>query len=270
MTIIVILIGLFISHFFTAVGSWRRYDWLLWPMREARHRFGQFAWMPLAMVIAVSLVIGVGLAGIVTRVAGTPGWLVLALLTVVYTFGPRDLDRDVDQVLDDPGHADGREAAEALGLGPRSGSVAAAAAVFDSARERWFGILFWFVLLGIPGALLYRLTQQTLTLSGLTPDEADWLARLRWILEWPVLALMLLAAGLSADFDRVHQAWKGYHRERPVWLLSPAVFREVAARLVEDSSAIPVGLRLARRLVWRMLVLWLVIMSLMLLAGWLA
>lgn len=269
MTIIVILIGLVISHFFTAVGDWRRYDWLLWPVREVRSRYPEQAWAPLAIVIAVSLVLGVGAAGLVTWLAGTPGWLLLALLTVVYTFGPRDLDRDVDQILDDPDHADAREAAQALGLKPGAGSVDATAAVFHSARERWFAILFWFVLLGIPGALLYRLSQQTLEMPSLSAEEVDWLARLRWLMEWPVLALMLVAAGLSADFDRVHQAWKRYHRDRPAWLLSPPVFTDVAAQLVDESSAVPVGLRLGRQVVWRMLVLWLVVMSLMLLAGWL-
>lgn len=269
MTIIVILAGFLISHFASAVGRVRSHQWLLWPVDALRQRFGEYDWVALAAVIAVSLVVGVGGAALVTWLAGWAGWMLLALAAVIYTLGPRDLDRDVDCILADPGHADAREAAAALGMSENSGSVEAGAAVFHSACERWFAILFWFVLLGIPGALLYRLCEQALRSPSLAPGEIDWLARLRWVMEWPVLALMLVSLGLVADFDRVYQAWKRYHADRAAWLLSPPVFRAIAAELIEESSAAAVGLRLGRRLIWRMLVLWLVVMSLMLLAGWL-
>src|SRR3970282_994329 len=88
--------------------------------------------------------------------------LVFALAVLFYTWGPRDLDVDVEAILDarDPL---ARRAAAAR-LWPRTGTAsleggALAEAVFRSALQRWFGVLFWFLLLGPVGALLYRLTQ---------------------------------------------------------------------------------------------------------------
>lgn len=268
MTIIVVLAGLLISHFMTGVGHWRNFDWLLWPVHQLRSQFPDQAWIAMVSVILGSVLAAFLATWIVTALFGMPGWLLLALAVFIYTLGPRDLDRDVDTAIEQPDHADGREAAASIGLTEDSTAVEAVAGTLHAARTRWFSILFWFVVLGIPGALLYRLAESALNIADLSADEIDWLGRLRWVMEWPVLALMLISAGLGTDLDRVHQAWKRYHQDRPWWLLSPPVFDEVADDLTDPLATRDDGLRMGRRLVWRMLVLWLVVMSLMLLAGW--
>lgn len=270
MTIIVVLVGLLISHFLTGAGQWRNFDWMLWPVRELRGRFPDQPWIALVTVVLTTVLVAALASWIMVGLFGTPGWLMLALVVFVYTLGPRDLNGDIAQMLDQPDHADAREAAQSLGLEEDSSPGEAVAATLHAARSRWFSILFWFVVLGIPGALLYRLGEKALSMTDLSADEADWLGRLRWVMEWPVHALMLVSAGLGADLDRVHQAWTRYHQSRPWWLLSPPVLDEVAADLADAQTTLVDGLRLGRQLVWRMLVLWLVVLSLMLLAGWLA
>ena len=268
MTILIVLVGLLISHFFTVVGRWRDFDWLLWPTRRLRERFPGQAGLTLAGVV-LTAVLGAWLASALAYLLlGALGWALLALVTFIYTLGPRDLDRDVRLVLEQPGHADAREAAEALGLEESGSPTEAAASVVHAARTRWFAILFWFVVLGIPGALLYRLLQKAMQSDELSADELDWLARLRWILEWPVLALMVLAVGLVTDLDTVVQAWKHYHRQRAWWIFSPRILDEVMAEVVQQADSRAAGLERGHQLAWRMLVLWLVVLSLMLIAGW--
>lgn len=268
MTILIVLIGLLLSHYFTALGRWRDFGWLLWPTRQLRSRFPQQHWLTLAAVIATAVAAAWLATAVATLLLGKLGGALLALAAFIYTLGPRDLDRDVKLLLDEPEHADGREAAQALGVNDDASAASSGAAVVQAARTRWFAILFWFTLLGIPGALLYRLCQKAMQTEGLSDMERDWLARLRWVLEWPVLALMTVALGLVTDLDRVVQAWKHYHRDRAWWIFSPRLIDEVMASVLVDAQSRQAGLIRGHQLAWRMLVLWLVVLSLMLIAGW--
>src|SRR5690606_31397886 len=113
-------------------------------------------------------------------------------------WGPRDLDQDVESVVDADTGADRQRAladlhrsAPAIATLPGAGLVPV---VFRAALERWFGVLFWFLLLGPAGAVLYRLT----CVAAAPRDElpAEHLAslyRLKLILEWPAAHLMTLA-----------------------------------------------------------------------------
>lgn len=268
MTVLIVLAGLVLSHYFTVVGRWRDFAWLLWPFDQVRQHFpGRPVLALLALIFGVVLVSFLAV-GLMTALLGIVGWSLLALVVFIYTLGPRDLDHDVRYILDDPLHADGREAARALGLAGQADAGAAAAAVLHAARTRWFAILFWFVVLGIPGALLYRACQQAMQSDSLDERTLDWLARMRWVMEWPVLVIMTLSTGLVADLDPVVQAWKRYHRTRPWWLFSPLLLDQVAETLVAPDASREDGLRKGHQLAWRILVLWLVVMSLMLIAGW--
>ena len=268
MTILIVLIGLLLSHYFTALGRWRDFDWLLWPANWLGSRYPAQPWLTLAAVILTALLAAWLATGIFTLLLGGFGWALLALATFVYTLGPRDLDRDLHLILDQPDHADGREAARALDIEADASPARSGAAVIHAARTRWFALLFWFTLLGIPGALLYRLCQKATIRLDLSAEQLDWLARLRWVLEWPVLVLTTLALGLVTDLDRVAQAWKHYHRNRAWWVLSPRLIDEVMDEVLVDAESREAGLKRGHQLAWRLLALWLVVLSLMLIAGW--
>lgn len=71
--------------------------------------------------------------------------------------------------------------------------------------ERYFPTLFWFALLGAPGALLYRLCH----LAAATPQGAERGAlRLLWLLEWLPLRLLGLAFALVGDFATTIREWR--------------------------------------------------------------
>ncbi len=268
MTILIVLIGLLLSHYFTVLGRWRDFGWLLWPASRLGSRYRTQPWLTLAAVMLTALLAAWLATAIAMFLLGRFGWMLLALATFVYTLGPRDLDRDLNLVIDQPDHADGREAARALGIETDASPAMSGAAVLHAARTRWFAILFWFTLLGIPGALLYRLCQKAMVRLDLSAAQLDWLARLRWVLEWPVLLLTALSMGLVTDLDRVAQAWKHYHRDRAWWVLSPRLIDGLMQEVLGDAESRETGLRRGHQLAWRMLVLWLVLLSLMLIAGW--
>jgi len=271
MTIFVVLVGLLISHYATGVRRLRRFDWLLQPVRLVARSRPEPAWLTMLVVILIAWLAALLAEALMTGLLGHFGWLLLALVVFIYCLGPRDLDKDVALLTERASETADPAVAEALAgmqLAPGDPPQAAGAAVYHAALSRWFGLLFWFVLLGIPGALLYRLARFALQ-DDHAPPVHDWLVRLRLVLDWPVLFLMVLSAGLCSDLDRVLQVWRERARETVLWGLTPAILDRIAQVHVAPDADFAGALQAAHEQVWRMLILWLVVLSLFLIAGWL-
>ncbi|MFU8832861.1 MAG: hypothetical protein ACNA7J_12000, partial [Wenzhouxiangella sp.] len=71
------------------------------------------------------------------------------------------------------------------------------------------------------------------------------------------------------DLDRIRMAWRERSDGRPAWLLTPTILDGIGAAVAPPESDFDGGLVAGHQMVWRMLVLWLVVLSIMLLAGWL-
>ncbi len=273
MTIVIVLLGLLISHFFFRIKRFRDFRWLTRLISRLRARWPGVEWLALAVVLLMAPLLAWLGGAVMGFWLGLPGWFLFSLLVLLYTLGPRDLDRDVEALrAEGEAHIDPAlvlRARRSMRLAADSNGVAAGAAVLHAALSRWFGILFWFVVLGPTGALLYRFNRAALQIDGLTKAEIGWLVRLRLVLDWPTLVLTVLAAGLCGDLDRVNQARKRYAEVQPGFWLWPSLLDRTAEAFVPPEVDQRQGLLLGHQMVWRMLMLWLVVMSLMLLAGWL-
>ena len=270
MTILVVLLGMAISHLVFPVARLRHFDGLLKPVHWTRRRYSEPAWAVAAAVVLTALLLAWALSAAAEGLLGALGWFLMALAVFVYTLGPRDLDRDVQALLIGGNEPRYLKARRIMRLHSDAGAAEATASVLRAAEARWFGILFWFVLLGIPGALLYRLTRISLHEPGLRPAQAGYLLRLRVVLDWPVLVLMLSSAALVGDFDSVRRAWGHYRGGSSAWRLDSEVLDKVAAAMIEPQDAFEQGVRNGHQLARRMLLLWLVVLSLLLILGWLA
>lgn len=270
MTILALLIGLLISHYATGVRHLRLFEPLLAPARWVHRLRPEPAWLLMLTLVLTCLLVAVLAEWVLMGLAGTFGWFLLALFVFIYCLGPRDLDKDI-QILTERGIGSGdpevAEALRSMRLEPDSDPQAVAAAVHHSALSRWFGLLFWFVVLGIPGALIYRLVRAGLQ-QPFDSESIDWLARLRMVLDWPVLLLVSVSAGLCSDLDRVFEVWRQQPEKPSVWGIDPDLLDRIAAGALEPGATRSGALESAHRMVWRMLILWLVVMSLILIAGW--
>ena len=238
---------------------------------------------PLLVVLLFQLALGEPLLGF----AG----LVFAIAVLFHAWGPRDLDVDVDAVLSAGDPVARRAAAQDRGAASTD-APSLVGAVFRGAQRRWFGVLFWFLLLGPVGALLYRWSQLAADAEASALLPAETAAGARWLhalLDWPVAQLMTLAMALVGNFDTVIGAWKdhgGAGFDLDAGFLVAAGRASVRAEVAEDirdyveegvtgtGLALEMGempeLRDAMGLAWRILLSWLAVLALFVLAGWVA
>jgi AmpE protein len=221
-TLLAILLVLAGGHALPDLSRWRDFSWLqVWIAQwtrasgeTARPRFAA-ALLPLLLVVVCSLiqlVLGHVLFGL-------PAFA-FAVAVLFYCWGPRDLDADIEAVLKAP-DSDRRNAA-VQALRPDAASAplafesgALVEATFEAALSRWFGVLFWFVVLGPAGALGYRVVQLMARNSAINGDidagQCDTLERTARILDWAPAHLVTLTLALVSDFDAVVASWRDYH-----------------------------------------------------------
>ena len=295
-TLLAVIVALALGHLAPQLASaLRQFGWYRGWLQWLNAQFPEGSFWRGRYGIALALVVPLLVVGLLQLALDEPLWGLVGLLfdiaVLFFCWGPRDLDVDVAEVLDAPDAASRRVAAARLypaGAAVRMDGGSLVGAVFHNALRRWFGVLFWFCVLGPFGALLYRL-------SALAADAAadqlphatregarDWQA----LLDWPVAQLVTLSLALVGNFDSVMAAW----REEGAFalhgsLLATAARASVRSEIAEEvadyaetgvSAATAIAevfgdlpeLRDAMSLAWRVLVLWLAVIALLVLAGW--
>jgi len=275
---------------------------LLWPGNVAGVRqFGWYrAWLDVLDFaegggrVALALVLPVMACALIAHFI--QHWiyalaaLAFAVLILFYTFGPRELESDFEAVLkeDDPvvrvaAAANLRSLPDGA---PRAFTAAelVEAAVTASLRRR-FGVLFWFFLLGPAGALGYRLAWVTADSDAdrVDPRTRHAARRFALALDWIPAHLMTLAMAMVSNFDAVISAWRAWHAQpsRSMWELDPGFLAAVARSgvnadieagdgLTQDTHDPIAELADARSLMLRVLIVWLAVVALIVLAGWVA
>lgn len=292
-TLVAVVLALVLGHVAPAlVASFRQYAWYgAWLRWLGERSGGAGVWqarygIALAMV-PVLLVVALLQWMLDGPLYGLPG-LLFDIAVLVYAWGPRDLDVDVEAVIDAHDAPARRTAIARLGLTGEAAALdgpALVEAVLVNALQRWFGVLFWFLLLGPVGAVLYRLsvlaTQDEW--ASTLPEENRLGARaVKTALDWPVAQLMTLAMALVGNFDTVFTAWReagGTRFRLDTGFLGYAARASVRCELAEEAEEyaeegmvqamreLP-ELRDAMSLVWRILLLWLALLAVFVIGGW--
>jgi AmpE protein len=290
MTIIAILLSFGLCHFIRELGGFRKRRWLTSWVDFSNDAFGKLPFwqdvLGFLVITAVPLVVLLLVNKLLYSALGTTGPFLLALVVLIYSFGPRDLDTDVAEIVDAEDDEERSAALQKL-LGkpvpedPEKCRAAAVESVFREALHRWFGVIFWFAVLGIVGAFLYRMVDWLVNEDHkLTDEQKGLFIRLQQIMDWPAAQLMTLSLAIATDFDSVYTAWKQYHDEQGHglfdgdngFLLASArgiVLTGHAARdgYADQIEGPMVGLQQAMDLTWRILGVWLTVLALLLLIG---
>jgi len=286
MTLISALLGIVVDRLLTQLHEYRQYHYFLQYIDWARSYLNASFWDgPAGLLLTLLPVwVAVGLlqiwiGGWVFGLAG----LLFYVLVLVYCLGPRDLAVDVATYCEvaDSSDAALRARATVRLLGdenPSSDPVEltrrVAAAVLTESADRLFAVLFWFVLLGPLGAVMFRsaavLYDQRREQDQFGASSVDLYAVLLWL----PARLLALSLALSGHFDSALEGWRQAHQTQPegvdgsqrVVSLTGAGALGLQDADFEAAGAAPV--RAAMRLVWRSLAVWLVVLSLLVLAGW--
>ena len=290
MTIIEILLALGLCHFIRELGRFRKREWLTTWVDFSNDAFGKLPlWqdaLGFLVIIAVPLLVLLLINHLLASVFGSTGSFLLALVVLIYSFGPRDLDTDVAEIVeaeDDEqrGIAMERVLRKPVPEDTDEARAAAVESVFREALRRWFGVIFWFAVLGIIGAFLYRMVDWLVNENhNLTDDQTGLFTRLLQIMDWPAAQLMTLSLAIATDFDSVFTAWKRYHDDQGHglfegnngFLLAAARSIVLTGHAARDGYADQIEgpmicLQQAMDLVWRILGVWLTVLALLLLIG---
>ncbi|HEX7339594.1 MAG TPA: cobalamin biosynthesis protein [Rhodanobacteraceae bacterium] len=264
-------------------------DWR-WFRRWSEECNGVHGAAHVILVLALPAVV----AGVIGAVLGSVMWLgivwlAFAVAVLVYTLGPRYLESDIEAILeaDTP---DGRShAAQALRVHsdddaalPVDAHALVEAAVVSSLKRR-FGVVFWFLLLGPGGAVLYRVAQLLGDNANTDADSRSAARRFAEAIDWLPAHLMVFAMALVSDFDAVMRAWRAWHRSptRSPYTFESGFLGAVARAGVnadveagdegdEDTANPALELIDTRRLLLRVLLVWLAVMAALVLIRWMA
>jgi membrane protein required for beta-lactamase induction len=288
MTLIAILIGILIDRFYQALPALRHYRFFHEYVAWMRARLQGEPWSG-ALGLLVLLLPPLLLVAVLQSWFSGGLWSLIGLLfgiaVLVFTLGPRDLPQDVDDYCAVHGDMDD-EARRAIarefqpGLADEADTRACDEAVLRGvlvgAHDRWFGVIFWFALLGPLGAVLFRAVEQ-LAREPVQDDFGATVQQLHGILGWLPTRLMVVAYALSGHFEQAVHAWRGvspvggFIAQQSEAVLLAAGEGALCAQCEECLDTEPVSLiRSAMGLVWRALLVWLAVIAVMILAGWLS
>lgn len=287
-TLLAVLCVLAVTHALPDLARLRDFAWLKdWLERANGGSRGaaSLLWLPLLLVVACALV----QAGLAHVLFGLPAFA-FGVAVLFLCWGPRDLEADIDAVLKAPDGDRRHAAAQALRPDPATRdlpleSAPLVEATFASALSRQFGVLFWFVLLGPAGALGYRLVQLIGRHAAFTAEQSEaqreLAERIARTLDWAPAHLMALTLALVSEFDAVIKTWRDYHAAhgRGYFTLDLGFLGALARAGVDadvaagDGYAVDVDdplleLADARKVLRRILVLWVALIALCVVAGW--
>ncbi len=187
------------------------------------------------------------------------GYLIVNVLVIYYCLGPRTIAEDLKH----------EKKSEYLNIPPKAKPEQAVYAITDAALHRWFGVFFWYVVLGVYGALAYRVICH-LTQSTESSDEET--KRILTLIEYPVVILMTVSLALASDFDRIWRHCKQYlTRETLLSLDSQFLYKSMDFAVeqceieTKDENKAQIIEKTTFAVLKRMLVVWLVFVALLLL-----
>ena len=301
MNLIALLLGLVVERLATRLFHLRRLRWL---DRLIDAGFGHAqrlaTWPALIPVVLLALLLVSPVAAtsfaLGDKLSGLP-YVAFAILLLFFSLGPQDIGEDVDEYcrsLEEGDEARIQQTAKSIVESDvpdadleRIHKVEEAVCI--QANNRLFAVIFWFVLLGPLGAWAYRVTdliRRRAVFSATRDEETDGTAsRVRdaavmihgW-LAWIPARLTAIGYAAAGNFDAAIGAWRAPSEQQDATtseynenLLARVGVSALALVDEEGEDLIKRGVRgatAANRMVFRLLLIWAVIIAAMTLYGW--
>ncbi|MFP3873072.1 MAG: regulatory signaling modulator protein AmpE [Thiohalophilus sp.] len=286
MNLISILLALAVELFYKPVSDLRRFDWFdryhetLYQKLDGQPlRDGPVGVILLIGLVALAVWIVLAALGALTGLLA----FLFGLVVLIFTLGPRDLEEDVQPVLDALERGDSEAAAlGARQLGDETEITAESPAdlvqqvrdrILVEANTRLFGVLFWFLILGPIGAVLFRLSCQVRQQAPVTDEYRAAARDLYRILAWIPARLTVVCYALAGNFVDTLSRWRS---PRDLWEEDSDTFLIVSGNgaiqgeYTEPDAEAAINIAPAQHalaLVKRSLVVWVALLALLTLMG---
>ncbi len=288
MTLIIILIAMLFEHFVGIADDIRRFGWFEQYVLWLENRYAHYkSWNGPTGVIA-SLILPLLLVILIDIILAKyflPAGFLFALAILTYSLGPAYLDPILDDYINAIDNNDADKIDELtiklVESSTDSDQLDEQQIIEDimiQANDRLFAVLFWFLLLGPVGAILYRLASQLrMQHQDIHGSYSDSARDLYNILNWPSARLFSIGSALSGNLVDAIEAWREVERDslqvnEQVIKASGMGALHYRPKLSPDDEELPGGdsywFRSVQGLVNRTLIIWLTALGLMTIAGW--
>ena len=300
MNLIALLIGLVIERLATQLFHWRRMRWMDriidFGFEQARRVSN---WPTLIPIMLLAIVLVLPVYAVIFSLGGTLAgftYLILAVVVLFFSLGPHDIGEDATeycQALESENDEDILHAAKAIVEGdvpddPRERVQCVEESICVQANNRLFAVIFWFVVLGPLAAWAYRVTDLIRRRAVFTvtrteePDDNAFMMRdasvtLHGWLAWIPARLTAVGYATAGHFDEAIAAMRAPTEERDATLsehsehlLARVGIAALALQDRPDETITERGVRgavSANKLVFRLLLIWAVVISAMTLYG---
>ena len=300
MNLIALLIGLVVERLATQIFHWRRMRWL---DRIIDFGFRQAArlpnWPSLIAVIVIGIVFVLPVFAVIWFLGDTLAgftYLLLAIVVLFFSLGPRDIGEEVGRyckALESDDQDEVHNAAKAIVENdvpedPAERTSCVEEAVCVQANNRLFAVIFWFVVLGPLAAWAYRATdliRRRAVFTAARDEDADGsAARMRdaaemlhgW-LAWIPARLTAVGYAAAGHMDDAIAALRAPTEDRDLstserseHLLARVGIAALALQDRAEESATERAMRgaeAANHLVFKLLLIWAVVIAAMTLYG---
>ncbi len=219
MTLIIILIALGLDYFLGGLERFRKFIWFTSLYYWLEKRLAHYKYWDGTLGLLGLLSISISGLLIVIFLLDYWSWIaeaVFTLLVLIYCLAPEDLDNRLDQYITavEEGNTSTVTSLtdelinETVISDEDSNEAAIIKSAFIDAHKRTFAVIFWFLILGVVGALLYRLVNELNDeLTEIRSGFSDSTNVLLNILEWPSSRVMLIGLALGGSLVDALPDW---------------------------------------------------------------
>ncbi|MDH5423386.1 MAG: regulatory signaling modulator protein AmpE [Gammaproteobacteria bacterium] len=276
MTLISIILGLLLDRRWNEFNQWRQFDWFSQLSKFVLEKTDAHLHNPTARYLAVLTLPVLTLLIIQDLIAS---WSVLAaflfaLTVFIYCLGSLKIEQQLEQVISHLKENENEQARSLILEISHESSVDDSNMIELTIRsaihiliERLFGVIFWFVLLGPVGAVIYRLSQQLLSAYAQDPLISTTAERMLYLLNWLPERFLAISFAITGHFEG---ALAAFHDNKDTDRTQQHLLIDVCHGSLEgnerDNKA--AYLNSFRGLLLRSLVVWLTSIALLTLFGW--
>jgi len=187
----------------------------------------------------------------------TLGGLLISVLVLSYCIGPESIEEDVES----------NQLHEKLGISKNAKIPVLIKKMTQESLKRWFGVFFWYLVLGIVGALMYRFSERLDYYTTGKDNTKPVTQKLMKVLNYPVVWMMVLSLAIASDFERIFKKCKPFMNVNNVMKLDDTFLYDAADFAVENCEVEEEDKKSIEQVtigvLKRMLVVWLVFVSIL-------